>query len=589
MSAPTAMAAARPPSAPGWPERQLTALLRRSAIRHRLLAAFIVLTLLPLLVSGYISYTESSKAIQQKTQLFATEIVKQVAKNVQLQMAAIETGSEALALSDAVQQALARYDLDSATEKGRARADLTKILLDAYGARDDISQKYFLDPHNRVLDPQVFAQLGRGVEQFVAAAPAAAANQGRPSWAALDLWGGNPSIAMVRQIYWKRDNRLAGSLLLGVRPAHLATVFDNVHLGAGSEIFVLDSRDGSALIQPREHAGAMAAAAPALLRAIAASARGGEPTGFLAYPDRAAGAGYFVAYTQIPRTSWYVVSILPDGALLAEAQSVRNKIVSIGLLCFLVAIGLAYMIARSISAPLEKLACIMRETVTGNYALRMDYEGGDELALLSQKFNEMAANISQTTEQLEARVAARTRDLELANEKLAALSMTDSLTAIANRRRFDAALEAELHRAARSGQPVALLMIDVDFFKNYNDFYGHQEGDACLRKVAALLQAHARRASDLAARYGGEEFVMLAADTDADAALALAEALRLALEALRLPHAKSPIGCVSISVGVAVLTPNEHDTADLFIRSADKAMYRAKEQGRNRVVLGGRK
>ena len=570
-----------------WPERKLTALLRQIAIRHRLVASFIVLSLLPLLVSGYISYTESSKAIRQKTQLFATEIVKQVAKNVQLQMNAIDTDSEALVLSDPVQLALARYDLDNPNEKGRARADLTKILLDAYGSREDVSQKYFLDAHNRVLDPQVFAQLGRGVEDFAAATPAV---KGRPTWGALELWGGSSSIAMVRQIYFKRDNRLAGSLLLGIRPSRLAGVFDNVHLGPGSDIFVLDGRDGTPLIQPREHDGAPVAAA--LLRQIAADARNGErigqPTGFQTYRD-AAGAGFYVAYTQIPRTSWYVASTLPDGALLAEAQSVRNKIISIGVLCFAGAIVLSYMIARSISAPLEKLAGIMRETVTGNYALRMDYEGRDELALLSQKFNEMAANIGQSHEQLEARVAERTRDLELANQKLAALSMTDGLTGIANRRRFDAALDAELHRATRGGQPVALLMIDVDFFKNYNDFYGHQEGDACLRKVAALLQAHARRAGDLAARYGGEEFVMLAADTDADTAVALAEALRHELEALRLPHAQSPIGCVTISIGVAVLTPNEHDTADIFIRSADKAMYRAKEQGRNRVALNGRK
>lgn len=341
----------RPPHAAGWPERQLTALLRRTTIRHRLLACFILLSLLPLLVSGYISYAESSKAIQQKTQLFATEIVKQVAKNVQLQMNDIDTDSEMLVLSDPVQQALARYDLDNPNEKGRARADLTKILLDTYGARDDVSQKYFLDPHNRVLDPQVFTQLGHGVEDFVAATPAV---KGRPAWGALELWGGRASIAMVRQIYFKRDNRLAGSLLLGIRPDHLARVFDNVRLGAGSDIFVLDGRDGTPLIEPREHDGAPVAAA--LLRRIAASAsageRDGQAAGFLTYRD-AAGAGFYVAYTQIPRTSWYVVSTLPDAALLAEAQSVRNKIISIGLLCFAGAIALSYVIARSISAPLE--------------------------------------------------------------------------------------------------------------------------------------------------------------------------------------------------------------------------------------------
>ena len=166
--------------------------------------------------------------------------------------------------------------------------------------------------------------------------------------------------------------------------------------------------------------------------------------------------------------------------------------------------------------------------------------------------------------------------------------MTDALTGIPNRRRFDDVLASELNRAVRSGQPLALMMLDVDFFKNYNDHYGHQDGDACLRKVARLLHSHARRASDLVARYGGEEFVMLAADTDADSALGLAETVREALEALGLPHVKSPLGCVTTSIGVVVLVPDEAQTPEMFLRMADKAMYRAKEQGRNRVVLAGR-
>ncbi|HJV00667.1 MAG TPA: diguanylate cyclase [Burkholderiaceae bacterium] len=567
----------------------LPALLRKIAIRYRLLASFILISLTPLLVSGYISYAESSRAIEQKTRLFTTEVVKQIAKNVQLRMAEIESDSETLVLSDPVQYALARYALDSPEDKGRARAALTKILLDSYGSFQDFGQKYFLDRDNHVLDPQVFAQLGRGVVEFSAAARA---SQRRVVWGALELWDGQKSIAMVRQIYSKNDNRLMGGLLLGVRATRFAAIFDNASLGAGSDIFIVDARDGTLLVQRRERA-ATVPAAPALLEQLAASMRGGEQSGFLAYQQTVAEghppAGYFAVYTQVPNTSWYVVSTLPNQLLLAEAQAVRKEIVLIGLICFCGALVLAYVVARSISMPLERLAGAMRATRTGDYAQRVEYEGRDELALLAQKFNDMAANIRQTHEQLESRVAERTRDLEQANLKLAALTLTDPLTGIANRRRFDEMLASELHRAARCSHPLALLMIDVDFFKSYNDHYGHQEGDSCLRKVATLLQTHARRASDLAARYGGEEFVMLAAETDADAALALAEQVRLALESLHLPHALSPIGWVSISVGVAVQVPDELQTPELFLRMADKAMYRAKEQGRNQVVLAGRK
>jgi diguanylate cyclase (GGDEF)-like protein len=569
-------------------ERRATALLRKLAIRHRLIAAFALISLLPLLISGYISTAESIRGIEEKTRLFATEIVKQVSKNVELQMTGIETASEALVLSAPVQSALARYALDDPAEKSRARADLTRILLDTYGSFEDIGQKYFLGPDGRILDPQIFARQERGVTSFAAAAPQA----GRPSWGTLDLLSGQKSIVMLRPIYFKSDNRLAGSLFLGIRPMFFSSLFDDVQLGNGSDIFIVDARPGGGIVQTRDRTGG-GGAAPALLAHIAASLAAGRQSGFLAYEDAmedgASRTSVLAAYARVPRTTWYVVSTLPNNALLAEAQSMRNKIVLIGILCFAFAIVLALMVARSISAPMEKLAGVMRATETGNYALRMEYEGRDELALLARKFNDMAGNIGQAREQLESRVAERTRDLEQANEKLAALSMTDSLTGIANRRRFDAALEAQLHRSARAGQPVALLMVDVDYFKSYNDFYGHQEGDACLRKVARQLQAHARRAGDLAARYGGEEFVMLAADTDADRATALAEDMRAALEAAALPHEKSPIGRVTISVGVAVLVPDEHHTPELFIRMADKAMYRAKEQGRNRIAVAGRK
>jgi diguanylate cyclase (GGDEF)-like protein len=567
-------------------EHRTTTLLRKLAIRHRLIAAFALVSLLPLLISGYVSYAESTREIEDKTRLLATEIVKQVSKNVELQMSGIETASEALVLSAPVQSALARYALDDPAEKSRARSDLTRILLDAYGSQEDIGQKYFLGPDQRILDPQVFARQKQGVTGFVAAAR----QNGRPTWGTQDLLSGQKSIVLLRPIYFKSDNRPAGSLFLGIRPSFFSAVFDDVHLGDGSNIFIVDARRGGGVVQTRDRT-AGGGAAPALLAHIADSLAHGRPSGFLAYTDtlqeNRAYATYLAAYAQIANTNWYVVSTLPDNALLAEAKAMRDRIVLIGALCFVFAVALATVIARSISAPLEKLAGVMRETETGNYAPRLDYEGRDELALLAQKFNDMAGNIGQAREQLESRVAERTRDLEQANEKLAALSMTDSLTGIANRRHFDAALESQLHRSARTAQPLALLMVDVDYFKSYNDFYGHQAGDACLRKIAQQLQAHARRAGDLAARYGGEEFVMLAADTGAERAATLAQDVRAAIEAAALPHKKSPIGRVTVSIGVAVVVPDDQQTPELFIRMADKAMYRAKEQGRNQVVTTG--
>ncbi|TFW21344.1 ligand-binding sensor domain-containing diguanylate cyclase [Duganella callida] len=187
--------------------------------------------------------------------------------------------------------------------------------------------------------------------------------------------------------------------------------------------------------------------------------------------------------------------------------------------------------------------------------------------------------------ELEQTVAARTAELEESNRKLAALSTTDGLTGVSNRRGFDLALEAEWRRAARTGQTLALLMLDVDYFKKYNDHYGHLAGDAVLRSVAELITTHGRRTSDLVARYGGEEFALLAAATDAADAFRVAEEICAELARRRLPHAESPFGIMTISIGVAVTTPTEDQSPQGLVQLADRALYRAKEKGRNQALL----
>ncbi|MES2153228.1 MAG: diguanylate cyclase [Pseudomonadota bacterium] len=163
-------------------------------------------------------------------------------------------------------------------------------------------------------------------------------------------------------------------------------------------------------------------------------------------------------------------------------------------------------------------------------------------------------------------------------------ALADPLTKIANRRHFDHFMEIEWQRALRSGEPLSLVVLDVDHFKLYNDTLGHPAGDLALRQVAASLSAHAARATDLAARYGGEEFVLLFGETDAGAALALAEAVRVEVEALKIPNPRSPSGqWLTVSVGVATIVPGPLDEIEKFFVAADRAMYLAKEAGRNQV------
>jgi diguanylate cyclase (GGDEF)-like protein len=173
--------------------------------------------------------------------------------------------------------------------------------------------------------------------------------------------------------------------------------------------------------------------------------------------------------------------------------------------------------------------------------------------------------------------------LDGANAELRRLSETDSLTGLANRRRFDHHLADEVARARRHGLPLALLMLDIDHFKRFNDLHGHPAGDACLARVGALLQAQAQRPADLAARLGGEEFALLLPHTGAAQALQHAQGLREALAALALPHGASPTAPhLTVSIGLACWQHDQGGAA--LVAAADAALYAAKQAGRDRVV-----
>ena len=169
--------------------------------------------------------------------------------------------------------------------------------------------------------------------------------------------------------------------------------------------------------------------------------------------------------------------------------------------------------------------------------------------------------------------------------ELRSQTFSDGLTGIANRRHFDVAMEKEVRRAKRSGTPLSLLMIDIDFFKAYNDHYGHQQGDECLIKVAGALATMLKRPLDMIARYGGEEFAVILPELDRDQSLHMAETLRQTIVGMKVPHEKSE-HCehVTVSIGLATHTGEVGDTARL-VGAADRALYSAKRSGRNRVAM----
>jgi diguanylate cyclase (GGDEF)-like protein/PAS domain S-box-containing protein len=174
-----------------------------------------------------------------------------------------------------------------------------------------------------------------------------------------------------------------------------------------------------------------------------------------------------------------------------------------------------------------------------------------------------------------------------AEEQLKLHALMDGLTGIANRRHFDNTLDLEWRRAMRSAKPISLIIVDVDYFKRFNDTYGHLAGDSCLRKIAHTIKDSLRRAGNFAARYGGEEFAVILPDTGADGAYLFAESLREKIENLNIDHSDSRAGKnVTVSMGVSTTVPEKDRFHDELISLADKALYQAKRAGRNRVVTG---
>jgi diguanylate cyclase (GGDEF)-like protein len=286
------------------------------------------------------------------------------------------------------------------------------------------------------------------------------------------------------------------------------------------------------------------------------------------------GEMHLVGQARLADTGAIIAVMLPLDRILAAANRHAwieiGSVLGAGLLALVVIwFGGALLVVR----PIQSLAWGATLLGSGELTARIPTEGlAPELRRLGESFNAMASRLRE-----------REAELHRANERLADLASKDGLTGIANRRGFDEQFAVEWNRTKRSAGSIALIVLDVDHFKKFNDRYGHLAGDACLQRVAACLGRIARRAGDFAARTGGEEFALLLPGTDLSVAAAIGEAVRLEIEALNIAHESSPEGRVTVSVGVAACRAVSDDKESL-VDLADSALYRAKRAGRNRVV-----
>lgn len=298
--------------------------------------------------------------------------------------------------------------------------------------------------------------------------------------------------------------------------------------------------------------------------------------------------------------------------VFAGMTSVREAL-SVGVLVAVAVLASARIaslwLQKRLATDLQLLSDVCR-SIDGDRAHResvVDTESGAtlETRALLEDFESMAVRVEEAQDRLrdalavgeelraeleamvgrrEDEIRDRTAELQTANLNLERMVREDSLTGIANHRRFVEFAEQCWRICTREAQPVSILMVDVDHFKAFNDIYGHQAGDQCLRQVASTLASMSRRALDLSARYGGEEFAIVLGHVDVDDAVEMAEEARRSIEQLEIAHSGSPEqGRVTVSIGVATLVPHPETEVSTLISLADQALYRAKRLGRNRT------
>ncbi|WP_051039829.1 GGDEF domain-containing protein [Synechococcus sp. PCC 7336] len=268
-------------------------------------------------------------------------------------------------------------------------------------------------------------------------------------------------------------------------------------------------------------------------------------------------------------------------------------------LSFVLSILLAAAISRGMSQPLQLLAAGVQQVRERDYSGTISLNTGDELEDLANVFNRMVQDIrtyattlesknrqlAHYSRTLEAEVTARTMELRTANEQLQLLATSDGLTHLANRYFFDRGMDEAWQEASHRKTPITLILSDVDYFKRYNDTYGHQAGDDCLRLVAGLIQEAVPEGLGVVARYGGEEFAILLPSAGPKEGLRIAKGIQKSISQAKIRHETSLVGpFLSISQGVGTVIPVRSDTPTTLIEMADRALYRAKAEGRDGIV-----
>ncbi len=528
--------------------------LRLDSIRNKILMFAVLATLLPSLTTAWISYVENKRALTAKASEELLGLSAQAARELDLWTKERRYDLRVFASSYAVTENLERIPRASgeAVRSGRAYQRLTDYLNSVRDRFVEYDELLILDPHGHViassgkqpyaivLPPDWQAQM-RGDNLVL----------GAPYW---DSTAARPEMVVAVPIRLA-SGRFLGAITGKVNLRTLADTLKRFSPGDAGQVY-LTTKNGRLIVSSRGSSAALMKVRYTSDATRWLLAREGRAVQFAS----ATGERVVGSVRRVPELNWIVVTEIPTAEAFRQVARLRNITLLVVAALFAAVGALGYFLGLLIVRPLDRLTQGAAKVAAGDLDVDLPVVTGGEVGYLTEVFNDMVARLRASRQGLER------------------LSATDPLTGLYNRRRMMEALENEVRRSRRLKHSFAVLMADVDNFKRYNDAHGHPAGDEVLKRVAALLR-EATRDVDVVARYGGEEFFVLLPETEGEGAAEVADRVRERLAADPLPG-----GAVTLSFGVAEF-PAHGDTGETLIAIADAALYQAKREGRNRVVV----
>ena len=529
-----------------WESRVGRALRRvgLKSVRTTILTLAVLATLIPSLATSWISYRQNRRAIEAKLHEELTSSSTQSAREVGLWIKERIYDLRVFAAS---------YEVIEGIERGGTGSRRLPEYLSSVNERfPDYEQLMVVAPDQRTVassgsSPGRLHFTGDWLQQARLGDPVLGDPQRADSASTITMEVAVPIVSAT--------GRFLGLLAGRLRFSGIEGPLDSLKPANGGRVIVARA-DGQVIVSIGAN---MSSLPEPMLRRLERSAGRAVPYG------GADGIAVLGATTDVSRGDWRVIAEVPADAAFSDIRALRNTTVALVLVLLLVVFALAYGLGLLIVLPLERLSRAAARVAGGDLEVDVPASGGGEVGALASVFNDMV------------------RRLRHGRAELERLSVTDELTGLANRRRLAAELEREALRSERSGRSFAVLMLDVDRFKDFNDTFGHPAGDAVLKRLARVLRDNARE-MDTVARYGGEEFLLILPETDAATAALVAERIRTSAESDRFtPDSAGAEVNVTLSIGYA-LFPAHASTHEALVEAADRALYRSKQAGRNRVT-----